>query len=220
MSTIKQDRKDLEMLLNGVDPISAPSAVPRPQQTVDNTSDTALPVEHIFDYDYEGSRKRLRKKARKTIDEIVRHILPDDLLADDYVSNKIDQDTDTLTELYMQVESNAVMQRSILETVSRGNTMPRLYEVFGQLTDKVQALNKQIVDTEQKIRKTYMDIKYEIRDKQSEDGRTAGALGAPQGMQQGGGLIVSSSKDLIAMARKGHLDAIRDVKEAQYTEEQ
>ena len=62
MSTIKQDRKDLEMLLNGVDPISAPSAVPRPQQTVDNTSDTALPVEHIFDYDYEGSRKRLRKK--------------------------------------------------------------------------------------------------------------------------------------------------------------
>ncbi len=180
MSTIKQDRKDLEMLLNGVAPIAdtltqqpvQPVVNQQPQQkpvsVVDNTQGTNLESERIFEFDYDSLRKTLKKKAKKTVQNITKHILTDDLLEEEYIKDKIEQDVESLTDLYMQVESNNVMQRSILDTVSRGNTMPRMYEVFGQLTDKIQAINKQILATENQIRKTYIDLKFEIKDKTAE----------------------------------------------------
>ena len=166
MGTIKQDRKDLEALLNGVAPIATSftggtpninPVSPAPQPTsnvnnvntvVDNTAGTTLEPERLFEFDYDSMRKTLRKKARKTIQNLTKHILTDQMLESEYVKDKIEQDIESLTDLYMQVESNNIMQRSILDTVSRGNTMPRMYEVFGQLTDKIQAINKQILATE------------------------------------------------------------------------
>ena len=136
---------------------------------VDTTADTPLAAEKIFDFDIDAVRKGLRKKARKTVLNIVKHILPDDMIEEEYVQDKIEQDIETLTDLYMQAESNKIMQGSIINSVSRGNNMPRMYEVFGQLTDKISGINKQIISTEQTIRKTYVDLKFEIRDKIAED---------------------------------------------------
>ena len=48
--------------------------------------------------------------------------------------------------------------------------MPRNFEVFTQLTEKISALNKQIQVTEATMRKTYLDLKFEIRDKENETG--------------------------------------------------
>lgn len=239
MGTIKQDRKDLEMLLNGVAPIadtfttdnplqpqksspSIPSVMPAPAKTptasvVDNTQGTNLEAERIFEFDYDALRKSLRKKAKKTVQNITKHILTDDLLEEEYVKDKIDQDIESLTDLYMQVESNNVMQRSILDTVSRGNTMPRMYEVFGQLTDKIQAINKQILATESQIRKTYIDLKFEIKDKNAEMLSTAQSTG--QALPHQNPNIVTSSKQLIDMAKKKHLEQIQNAKETEYTEE-
>ena len=233
MGTIKQDRKDLEMLLNGVAPIGgqspltpqAPQQVPQPQVSqvntvVDNTQGTNLEGERLFEFDYESMRKTLKKKARKTISNITKHILTDDLLEEDYVKDKIEQDIESLTDLYMQVESNNIMQRSILDTVSRGNTMPRMYEVFGQLTDKIQSINKQILATESQIRKTYIDLKFEIKDKEAElveRSQTPG-LTTSQPMQNAN--IVTSSKQLIEMAKKKHAQKLEQVKEIECVEEQ
>ena len=92
-------------------------------------------------------------------------------------------------------------------------------EVFSGLTDRVQALNKQIVSTEQQIRRTYMDLKIEIREKNMEK---AEALPAPdqQALENGGkGVIVSSSKQLIEMASKKHIEKMRAAQEAEYIEE-
>lgn len=223
MSTIKQDRKDLELLLNGIDPVQTPGNSPvspaaQVQQpvagVVDNTSDTSLNGEKIFEFDYDALKKTLRKKARKTVVNITRHILPEELLEEDYVKDKMEQDIDTFTDLYMQVESNNIMQRSILDTVSRGNTMPRMYEVFSQLTDKIQAVNKQIVATEQQLRKTYLDLKFEIKDKEAEQreyGQTSPALAAPQ--PEDLSKVISSSSQLIQIAKQAHRDKIMNAKE-------
>ena len=79
MGTIKQDRKDLEALLNGVAPIAtsftggtpnispgspAPQPAPNVNTVVDNTAGTTLEPERLFEFDYDTMRKSLRKKAR------------------------------------------------------------------------------------------------------------------------------------------------------------
>lgn len=230
MSTIKQDRKDLEMLLNGVAPIAdtlvqqpAPQPIPqtstpqKPATVIDNTQGTNLEGERIFEFDYDALKKGLRKKAKKTIQNITKHILTDDLLEEEYVKDKIEQDVETLADLYMQVETNNVMQRSILDTVSRGNTMPRMYEVFGQLTDKIQAINKQILATENQIRKTYIDLKFEIKDKNAEMLNQHGNTNAlPNNINKN---MITSSTQLIDMAKKKHLEKLKEAKETEYIEE-
>ena len=232
MSTIKQDRKDLEALLNGISPIqSSPTTQPTAQApvgqpvaatVVDTTADTPLAAEKIFDFDIDAVRKGLRKKARKTVLNIVKHILPDDMIEEEYVQDKIEQDIETLTDLYMQAESNKIMQGSIINSVSRGNNMPRMYEVFGQLTDKISGINKQIISTEQTIRKTYVDLKFEIRDKMAEDiGNNDNNQLASSSTKQleNNSVIVTSSKDLNNLAKKRHREALENAKETTYTEE-
>ena len=234
MGTIKQDRKDLEMLLNGIAPSAnsnIPGAAPvssvqvpvqQPTNIIDNNKDGFEP-EKLFEFDYDSIRKGTRKKCRKTILNIVNHILTEDLIKEEYVQDKIEQDIDILTDLYMQTEQNSLMQRSIVLSVARGNTIPRNYEVFAQLTDKLQSLNKQILNTEQIIRKTYIDLKFEIRDKEQEEAyeKNLGnkALPASQEKKQQG-VLITSSKDLIEMAKKAHKDKFLEnkINDISYTE--
>ena len=228
MSTIKQDRKDLEMLLNGIAPVQPPSdglardtsaAAGQKQQYIDNTSGTSLIPEMTFEFDYDAIRKGIRKKCRKTVINMVRHILPPDLLEDEYIIDKEEQDIETLTELGMQTELNRLMQRALVDSVKRGNLAPRNFEVFGQLTDKLQAINKQTVDTEQKIRKTYLDLKFETMDKRAELNESATQKMLTGGQQTDNGVIYTSTKDLIAAAKKKHQEALAAAKETEYIEE-
>ena len=106
MSTIKSDRVDFEKLLNGIDPIVPPvgspqtpqvGSVPVPQQTnpsgvVDNVSAAQVMQEPLFQFDYESERKGIRKKCRKTILGIVNHVIPADMVEDEYVQDKVEQD--------------------------------------------------------------------------------------------------------------------------------
>ena len=230
MSTIKTDRIDFEKLLNGVDPVgqSSVSEQSSPTQTatqtvIDNTTAAETLQQRMFMFNSEQQKKGLRKKARKTILNVVKHIIPEDIIEEEYVQDKIEQDIETMAALYLQLETNTVMQQSIVEMVSTGNAAPRMYEVFGQLTDKIQSINKQIFDTEQRIRKTYVDLKYEIRDKMNED-FAVGVSGPNKNNMiesNGSGTVVTSTRNLIAGARKKHIEkinseSINNVQEAEF----
>ena len=188
---------------------------------MDNASANEVMNEKLFEFDYDGVRKAQRKKARKTVLGIVSHVIPEELLEEDYIQDKIEQDIDSLLGLYMQVETNTIMQRSLMDTVSRGVAMPRMYEVFGQMTDKIQSINKQIIDTEQRIRKTYQDLKYEIRDMQSEISFQKGsdaAKGIGDMQSQQAGMIISNPKALIESARNSKRKDFLAAKETKFTE--
>lgn len=224
MATIKSDRVDYEKLLNGIDPVKTTTSildvpseavVPTPSNVasaVDSTTPSETMQVKMFTFDYDSVKKGLRKKARKSIINIVQHIIPADIIEEAYIQDKLEQDIETLTELYMQLELNKIMQRSQVDLVASGNTMPRMYEVFGQMTDKIQSINKQIVDTEQRIRKTYVDLKFEIRDKQSEE---FGSIGAAA-IENPSGTMITSTRDLIAGARKRHIDKISNANETEF----
>ena len=231
MSTIKTDRVDFEKLLNGLDPIGRNITPATPdgstsQQVsavVDNTSAAETMETRIFDMeDPMLMLRRMRKKARKTIMNMVKHVIPEDILEEEYIQDKIEQDTETLAGLYVQMENNTVMQTSLMTSVSRGNTMPRMYEVFSQLTDKIQSINKQILETEQKIRKTYVDLKFEVRDRRSEAGNTNNMIGGPTTSNNGlpdGSVIVTNAKDLINEAKRVRIEALKNAKETKFEEE-
>lgn len=237
MSTIKSDRVDFEKLLNGLDPVQQTPISSIPQQVqqqqvqmnqqtaaaVDNASVAEMMSVKTFEYDYEATRKGLRKRARKTILGIVDHIIPADIMNEEYIQDKIEQDIELMTELYMQSENNKIMQRSIMDSVSRGNVTPRMYEVFAQLTDKMQSINKQISDMETKIRKTYIDLKFEIRDKRSEDSmgmnNNNNMIGMGNNQNTAQGVIVTSTKNLIGGAKRRHIDSMLDeAKDAKFEE--
>jgi hypothetical protein len=212
------------MLLNGIAPVmeNIPSSTSSATLPVADSSGSDFGAVKQFEFDYEGTKKILRKKARKTLNNIVRHIIPEEMLEDEYIKDKMEQDIDTLSGLYYQLELNNVMQRSIVENVSRGNTMPRMYEVFTGMTDRMEAINKQIVSTEQQIRRTYLDLKIEIRERENEN---IAAESQQKRLDNGGtgNLIVSSSKQLIEMAKERHkqqmLAKVQETKEAEYQEE-
>lgn len=224
-STIKTDRKGFEELLNCLDPIEVPQQpqqeVYTPQPQVSSVVDKVSPADmfevRMFDFDYDGTKKGLRKKARKTILNMIKHIVPDDIVDEAYIQDKIEQDIETLTDLYMQKENNIVMQKSLMESVAKGNSAPRMYEVFTQMTGSVQAINKQIVDTEQRIRKTYLDLKFETRDMMCERIDSANPQKALGPSEQDS--IVTSTKNLILEAKQRHIDRINNAKKTDFVEE-
>jgi hypothetical protein len=87
----------------------------------------------------------------------------------------------------------------------------------------MEAINKQIVSTEQQIRRTYLDLKIEIRERENEN---IAAESQQKRLESGGtgGLIVSSSKQLVEMAKERHkqqmLAKMQETKEAEYQEEE
>lgn len=225
MASVKSDRVDFEKLLNHVDPVQQNSV--QESQVKQTSSKSSVSIDEpstaetmevkMFDYDFDAVRKGLRKKARKTVLGIVQHIVPENMIHDNYIQDKIEQDIETMTDLLMQSENNKIMQRTLVESVSRGNLAPRNFEVFGQLTDRIQSINKQIVDTEQKLRKTYVDLKYETKDMIAE---VMESSPVPQLQNSGGGQgkLVTSTKSLIAAARERHLTNAMKAKEAKFTE--
>jgi len=171
-NTIKSDKIALEQLLNSISPAKQDTAQDNVKTVVDNNGGAAAleNPEPIFTFDVKAEKKALTKRAKRTVMLMAEHALPQNLMEESYVQNKIEQDIETLSDLYWQVKSNSLMQNALLDVVSRGNTMPRNFEVFTQLTEKISALNKQIQVTEATMRKTYLDLKFEIRDKENETG--------------------------------------------------
>lgn len=184
MAGIKDDKKCLEQLLNTVSPVKPDGTVANGiDSIIDKTDSVMLEPEPIFTFNAKSEMKAMKARARKTIKLMASHILPEDLLKEEYVVNKMEQDVNTLADLYWQVRSNTLMQNALLEVVGKGNTMPRNFEVFASLTEKISSLNKQIQMTETTLRKTYLDLKLEIYDKANEEQRQNNLIPDFQGEQ-------------------------------------
>lgn len=164
--TLKEERKDLQNLLNATTGVNL-------TPTIDTSTETSpieeIEAEPLFEFDWDAENKKIRKRARQTIKKIVELVVPKEMQNISYIEDKMEQDEITLTALYTQQRANEVMQRSIVESTAKGNNAPRMYEVFGQLSEKLMSINKQIIATETQLRKTYIDLKSDYREKQADE---------------------------------------------------
>ena len=164
--TLKEERKDLQNLLNATTGVNL-------TPTTDTSTQTSpieeIEAEPLFEFDWDAENKKIRKRARQTVKKIVELVVPKEMQNVSYIEDKMEQDEVTLTGLYTQQRACEVMQRSIVESTAKGNNAPRMYEVFGQLSEKLMSINKQIIATETQLRKTYIDLKSDYREKQADE---------------------------------------------------
>ena len=166
---IAKDTEDLTFLLYGKKPTKKDNEPASVEESVPvDTESTSIEAEPIFKYDPVGDKKTIMKTVRKTVNAMAEHILTEDILSEEYVKNKIEQDINTLTELYINRKNNQLVLQSLVEGISKGNTAPRMYEMYTKITDTVNENNKQILATEDNLRKTYMELKYEVQSKRAE----------------------------------------------------
>lgn len=197
--TLKDERKDLQNLLNATTGVNL-----TPQQ--DTSTPTTSPIEEIeaeplFEFDWDAENKKIRKRARQTIKKIVELVVPKEMQGVSYIEDKMEQDEVTLTGLYTQQRACEVMQRSIVESTAKGNNAPRMYEVFGQLSEKLMSINKQIIATETQLRKTYIDLKSDYREKQADEKNTLSQPTALPISNSPNNYLAKGTKDLISACR-------------------
>ena len=215
--TLKEERKDLQNLLNATTGVNL-----TPQN--DNTQPQSSPIEEIeaeplFEFDWDAENKKIRKRARQTIKKIVELVVPKEIQGVSYIEDKMEQDEITLTALYTQQRAAEVMQRSIVESTAKGNNAPRMYEVFGQLSEKIMSINKQIIATETQLRKTYIDLKSDYREKQADEKnslpQTTNAL--PSSTNQNN-YLAKGTKDLINACRTQMINNTKITDDAEVVE--
>ena len=174
--TIGKEKNELESLIYGGQLPVQPKKDDVKDGMVDADSSLMEDEQLLFTFDYENDMRGFRKKAAKTVTTMAFHMLPKDILEEDYVKNKIEQDIDTLAELYWTRKSNTDIKLSIMNEISHGNTAPRMYDAYKSINDSIADNNKQIISTEDNLRKTYTDLKYEIQCKRAERESTMSPL--------------------------------------------
>lgn len=213
---LKEQTEQLKSLLKSTDNstsmnLNSPSDL--------SASVDAMPTElepaPLFDIDFEKVQKNIQKRARKTLNKIIEHIIPDNLLDNQYVKEKMEQDIITLSGLHYQIYTNELMQRVLMQTVGQGNPSPRLFETFTMISKNIADTNKQMMLTEEALRKSYIDIKYEIRTKENEMveiGQGSTIAGILPETNNNGSVINRGTKNLINSIKNemknGHIDSI------------
>lgn len=215
--TLKEERKDLQNLLNATTGVNL-----TPQN--DNTQPQSSPIEEIeaeplFEFDWDAENKKIRKRARQTIKKIVELVVPKEIQGVSYIEDKMEQDEMTLTALYTQQRAAEVMQRSIVESTAKGNNAPRMYEVFGQLSEKLMSINKQIIATETQLRKTYIDLKSDYREKQADEKNSfPQATNALPSSTNQNNYLAKGTKDLINACRTQMINSTKSIEEVEVVE--
>jgi len=151
----------------------------------------------IMDIDFDELKKTCEEEAKAMILNSVHFSLPEEMITgNEYLKNKIEIDSLSLSGMVYQLRINEIMQRSLVEQVNSGMINARMWEVFGQLSKTIGDLNKQLIQTVEAIQSTYKNMKDMIKEKQTE------ALG-PTPNRDGmlttgdGGVVTRGTKELI-----------------------
>lgn len=155
---IKDNKAELEKILNLTN-----TDIPLPGTGGSGMDDDLPEPEPLFDIDYNKEDRKYRRKARRTVTRLIQHMIPTEYFEEDYIKDKMEQDIDTLANLYWQYEMNKVMIKANMEGTRIGGGSPRMYETFVQLSKNMNEINKQILQTETVIRQTYVMIKGEVQ---------------------------------------------------------
>ena len=187
----KDERKELEKMID-----TASQAI---DGNVPGGNDTPeLQNEPAFELDIDQLQKECDKKARKLIRNSTGFVLSDEQVKQNpYLKNKMEVDLISLSGMLYQMECSKVMQRSLMEEVRHGAQHPRMYEVFSGLSKTIADLNKQLLQTVEAIKVTYLDIKDNIRQNNNElKSISDGGM-----MRNEKGLVAMGTKDLIKQTK-------------------
>lgn len=88
----------------------------------------------------------------------------------EYIREKQKLDNTSISNIFFQLKTLRMAIENIAEQINQGNTHPRLFEVFGQLQDKLTAVVKTQANYMLFLEDTYKKIKQEIDQKDTDQG--------------------------------------------------
>jgi len=181
--------------------------VPSEKETI-----PGLQIEPIMDINFTEIKGKCETEAKLMIKNSVKFILSEDMIkGNEYLENKIDVDSLSLSGIIYQLRINEIMQKALVEQVNLGMINPRMWEVFGQLSKIIGELNKQLIQTVEAIQSTYKVIKDNIKEKRTE------ALGpATQGPT---GMLTAGDGSVVTRGTKEMINNVKRIKKFNNTEE-
>lgn len=128
-----------------------------------------LEMEPVFEINYKSTKKQCMKKAKDQVSIIVKEVVPQILQNSTMIQDKINQDGEQLGNLYYEYAKSDVMIQALMETIARGDTQARLFEVYTKMTDQQQKLSSKITETQNQMRKYYIDTYLDLQQKDEVD---------------------------------------------------
>ena len=191
MATIKQTSSALGNLINQINAGTPPSSVNagsfqssfnqsasgsgyKSSQTNINIDDDSIPAnmlnpEPVFELNYKSTQKQCIKKAKQQLEIIVKEVVPSVLQNSSMIIDKINQDAEQLGQLYYQAICSDKILQACMETIARGETQARLFEVYSKLSSQQENLSSKITETQNQMRKYFIDTYLDLQQKDDQD---------------------------------------------------
>lgn len=150
----KQIKNELEALLNTYNPSGDQESVIDQQLAV---------IQQNPPIDFDEMNAKFKRQANNLTSSLIKYYVDAGLIErEDYHRFKKELDDSSLENILFQIKSLRMAIERIMEDINQGNTHPRLYEVFGQLHDKLANVVKIQANYILFLEDTYRRVKAEI----------------------------------------------------------
>lgn len=149
----------------------------------DSIPTNMLNPEPVFELNYKSTQKQCVKKAKQQLQIIVKEVVPKLLQNSSMIIDKINQDAEQLGQLYYQAICSDKILQACMETIARGETQARLFEVYAKLSSQQENLTTKITETQNQMRKYFIDTYLDLQQKDEQDDKMIDnklAIEAPQ----------------------------------------
>jgi regulator of replication initiation timing len=186
-----------------------------PEETGIVRQPTSLPA-----VNYSELKSSATKKAKKTIDSLMRFYLDAEIIEkDEYIQAKKKMDEMTMSSLIYQLQAGERALTTLLETIESGELAPRMFEVLATLQksmlDIIKSQTMYLMAAEESTKRIARDIEIYKKREDTREIEQAGGDAGSKNVQRG-------TKDLMAAIQAGlknqNTEEIQDI-EIDETEE-
>lgn len=135
----------------------------------DSIPSNMLETAPVFEMNYKSTKKQCVKKAKEQLRIIVKEVVPTMLQNSPMIVDKINQDAEQLGNLYYEYEKTDRIVIALMETIARGETQSRLFEVYGKMSKEMRDLSNLVTNTQNSMRKYYIDTYLDLQQKDEAD---------------------------------------------------
>ena len=202
-----QIKSELEDLLRGY------SGGPNPEEDIIDEQLSEIAAAQPIDF--LEMNKQFEKQAKGITDSMLKFYVDLGVIDNhEYFKQKQTLDNTNIQNIFFQLKTIRMAIEKIAEEINQGNTHPRLFEVFGQLQDKLTTVIKTQANYILFLEDTYKKIRQDVEQRSvPNSGQVTPLLGTP-----GEYYITAGTKNLIKEITVEDEDAVEDTRHLTHPE--
>ena len=113
-------------------------------------ADVSIPSElqepdPIFEINYGDELTKAQNEALQTVGFIIKSVIPERYQLNDMILNQQKLDAIQMGNLYYQQKMNNIALQTAMDTLAKGDTQPRMFEVIDKLQKRAADITDQII---------------------------------------------------------------------------